>query len=209
MSGDEKVDLFKQLKTTEYAQPRTPTLIEAGEGRYLTIVGTGQPGGDEFGSKVGALYGMAYTIKMTRKFDGRQDYVVGKLEGQWWSDQGPDLGNISKEAWCWRLMIRTPDFVDQGEVEQAAKTLLAKDKDPQVANVKLETLHEGHCIQMLHVGPYEREGETISQMRQFACEQGYESSGRHHEIYISDPRRVPPERLKTILRMPVRRSMEA
>ena len=153
---------------------------------------------------MGALYAIAYTVKMTRKFDGRQDYVIGKLEGQWWSDRGPDLKNIPKEQWRWKLMIRTPDFVGETELSQAAKTLREKGKDPEVEEVKLETIAEGPCVQMLHVGPYDREWETISQMLEFAGEEGYESHGRHHEIYLSDPRRVPPERLKTILRMPVR-----
>jgi hypothetical protein len=206
MSNEDKVDLFKQLKKSEYAQPKRPTLVEIADGCYLTISGAGEPGGDEFSAKVAALYAMAYTIKMTRKFDGRRDYVVGKLEGQWWSERGPDLKNIPKQEWRWKLMIRTPDFVTRTELEQAVKSLLDKGKDPQVKAVKLETLSEGPCIQMLHLGSFENEWETLSQMLDFAQRQGYESHGHHHEIYLSDPRRVPPERLKTILRMPVRRS---
>lgn len=204
MTNGDKVDLFKQLNKSEYAQPKRPTLVEVAEGCYLTISGAGDPGGEEFTAKVAALFGMAYTIKMTRKFGGLRDYVVGKLEGQWWSDRGPDLKNIPKHEWRWRLMIRTPDFVAQTELEQAAKRQIDKGKGPEVNAVKLETLSEGPCIQMLHLGPFEDEWETLSQMLDFAQEQGYESHGRHHEIYISDPRRVPPERLKTILRMPVR-----
>ena len=203
MNKDNKVDLFKQFKKTEYAQPKKPTLVEIDEGCYLCIDGGGEPGGDEFTAKVGALYAMAYTIKMRRKFDGRRDYVIGKLEGQWWSDRGPDLKNIPKAEWRWKLMIRTPDFVTLAELEQAAKILVEKGKDPEVTNVKREILSEGPCVQMLHIGPFEQEWETISQMLEFAQQQGYESHGRHHEIYLSDPRRVPPERLKTILRMPV------
>lgn len=204
MNNTTKIDLFKQLSRSDYVKPKKPTLVETAEGCYLTISGAGEPGGEEFAAKVGALYAMAYTIKMTRKFDGRQDYVIGKLEGQWWSDRGPDLKNIPKREWRWRLMIRTPDFVTQAELDQAAKALTDKGKDPEVKAVKREILCEGPCIQMLHLGPFENEWETISQMLEFAGEAGYESHGRHHEIYLSDPRRVPPERLKTILRMPVR-----
>jgi hypothetical protein len=205
MATNDKIDLFKQLKKTEYAQPKKPQLVEVTEGLYLTVDGGGAPGGDEFAAKVGALYAMAYTIKMTRKFDGRQDYVIGKLEGQWWSDRGPDLKNIPKEEWRWKLMIRTPDIVGGDELKQAAKALIDKGKDAAVKGVMLESIAEGPCVQMLHVGPYEREWGTISQMLEFAEAEGYRSHGRHHEIYLSDPRRVPPERLKTILRMPVTR----
>ncbi|UCG86066.1 MAG: GyrI-like domain-containing protein [Gemmatimonadota bacterium] len=208
MTTNDKIDLFKQLKKAEYAQPKKPVLIDVARGIYLTIDGVGPPGGDEFAAKVGALYAMAYTIKMTRKFDGRQDYVIGKLEGQWWSDRGPDLKNIPQEEWRWKLMIRTPDIVGEGEVQEAAKALLRKGKAPEVEQVRLEAIAEGPCVQMLHVGPYEREWETLSQMLAFAGEQGCEPHGRHHEIYLSDPRRVPPQRLKTILRMPVKEIAE-
>jgi hypothetical protein len=204
---EEKIDLFKQLKQTEYAQPKRPALVEIKAGCYLAIEGSGAPGGDEFATKVGALYAVAYTIKMSRKFDGRQDYVIGKLEGQWWSERGVDLKNIPQDQWLWKLMIRTPDFVSEAELEQAAGVLLEKGKDPQVGQVKREILQQGPCVQMLHLGPFDREWETISQMLDFAREQGYEAHGRHHEIYLSDPRRVPPQRLKTILRMPVRSSV--
>jgi hypothetical protein len=204
--NDSKVDLFKQLRMTEYAPFKKPTLVEVGEGAYLTVAGAGDPGGDEFERKVGALYGIAYTVKMQRKFSGGRDYVIGKLEGLWWSDEGPDLKNIPKERWRWKLMIRTPDFVAATELETAATKLVEKGKDPEVRNVRLEAFREGPCMQMLHVGPFENEWATISAMLDHAHGLGYEPHGRHHEIYISDPRRVPPERLKTILRMPVRRS---
>lgn len=205
MTTDDKIDLFKQLRKTEYEQPKTPTLIEVGEGCYLSIDGSGEPGGDEFTAKVGALYAVAYTIKMSRKFDGRQDYVIGKLEGLWWSDRGADLKQIPKAEWRWKLMIRTPDVVSQEELAETAKILIDKGKDREINHVKREIMREGPCVQMLHIGPFEKEWESISQMLDFARQQGFESYGRHHEIYISDPRRVPPERLKTILRMSVRR----
>ncbi len=206
MTTNEKIDLFKQLKKTEYAQPKKPTIVDVAEGQYLSIAGSGRPGGDEFSMKVGALYAIAYTVKMTRKFDGLQDYVVGKLEAMWWTDSGPDLTDVPQEEWNWKVMIRTPEIVKDAEVGQAAKTLLDKGKDSEVGEVKLESLAEGTCVQMLHVGPYDQEGETVSKMAAFAAEQGYELHGRHHEIYLSDPRRVPPEKLKTILRVPVRKA---
>lgn len=199
----DKLNLFKDLGKTDYAQPKAPRRVVTTPGTYLAIEGRGEPGGESFGSRVGALYAMAYTVKMTRKFAGGRDYVVGKLEAIWWTGGGKPLDEVAKEGWCWKLLIRIPDFVEQAELDRAAETLLDKGKDPEVKDVKRETLHEGPCVQMLHVGPYENEGETIGLMMAFANAEGLAPHGRHHEIYLSDPRRVPPDRLKTILRMPV------
>ena len=137
---------------------------------------------------------------MTRKFAGKPDYAVCKLEAQWFTDGEPAA--IPKEAWKWKLMMRTPDFVSQKDLKTAMGTLLKRGKSREIEEVTLETIDEGVCVQMLHVGPYERESETIALMRRFAEANGLKLSGPHHEIYLSDPRRVPPERLKTILRNP-------
>jgi hypothetical protein len=203
MANQEKVDLFGQLKKEDYIQSKKPVLINVKKGSYLKIDGKGAPGGEEFTAKTGALYAMAYTIKMTRKFDGRQDYVVGKLEALWSVDGDGDLASTPKDEWLWSMMIRTPDFVKNAELKSAVKALLEKGKDAAVKQVELTTMAEGRCVQMLHVGPYENEPETVAVMTEFATVEGYAPHGRHHEIYISDPRRVPPEKLKTILRLPL------
>ena len=203
----EKIDLFRQLKATEYVTPKKPVRITVGEAAYLSINGQGAPGGEEFTKKIGALYGAAYTVKFTRKSGGEQDYVIGKLEAQWWGENGAeDFSNQASETWRWKLMIRTPDFVGRDELEKAVSVLLEKGKEPEVKQVELESITEGDCVQMLHVGPYDKESETMEQMKAYADDVGYEFSGLHHEIYLSDPRRVPPERLRTILRMPVSKS---
>ena len=108
--------------------------------------------------------------------------------------------------WRWKLLIRTPDFITPEELHEAKAKLLAKGKGPEVSQVGLESIEEGPCVQMLHVGPYDTEPETISALAAFARENGLELHGLHHEVYLSDPRRVPPERLRTILRLPVRRA---
>ena len=201
----DKIDLYK-LHKGQYVAPKQPHLVEMEAARYLSIDGRGEPGGEEFTAKIGALYAMAYTIKMTRKFAGEQDYVICKLECQWWvDDDRQDFASSPKEQWSWKLLIRTPDFVQDSELAEAAEKLLEKGKEPEVREVRLESLTEGLCVQILHVGPYDQEHETISKMEAFAEEQGLEFCDRHHEIYLSDPRRVPPERLKTILRHPVRK----
>jgi hypothetical protein len=197
----DKIELYK-LHKNEYVTPGKPVLLRTKPAQYLAISGEGAPGGERFSACIGALYAIAFTIKMTRKFAGKQDYAVCKLEGQWHFDGEPAA---PKEQWRWKLLIRTPDFVTQGDLKQAVSKLLAKGKPRVVEEVQLEGIDEGQCVQMLHVGSYERERETMSQMREFAASQGFEFTGLHHEIYLSDPRRVPAERLKTILRQPVAR----
>ena len=195
----EKIDLYK-LHKNEYFAPKKPVLVHINPAQYLAIGGQGAPGGERFSCCIGALYSVAFTIKMTHKFSGKQDYSVCKLEGLWFFNGNP--ASIPKRQWRWKLMIRTPDFITEVDRKQALATLLKKGKPREVEEVKLETLDEGRCVQMLHVGPYEAEHSSIALMRQLAERQGLVLAGPHHEIYLSDPRRVPPERLKTILRQP-------
>jgi hypothetical protein len=197
-----KVDLYKLYKA-EYIAPRKPVLLKIAPAQYLSIDGVGQPGASEFQSQVGALYAMAFTIKMASKFAGA-DYAVCKLEGLWW-DRLASQAMGGGDVWKWKLMIRTPPIVKQRHLKQAVEQLLAKGKDSRVRDVALETIREGRCVQMLHVGPYTQEAESIERMKQFAAEQDLEVAGRHHEIYLSDPRRVAPEKLRTILRIPLKK----
>jgi len=209
MSTSEKIDLYK-LHKEEYAAPRQPVLITIPKACYLGIQGRGAPGSKEFETGIGALYAMAFTIKMTRKFAGKGDYVICKLEGQWWGDaEGRPLMEIPKKDWSWRLMIRTPDFIRKSDLREAAAKLQENGKGARVSEVELTRLTEGRSVQMLHLGPYEEERKTIAQMEEFAASQGFSARGPHHEIYLSDPRRVPPERLRTLLRLPVRRGSAA
>jgi hypothetical protein len=203
MKTTDKIDLYK-LHKNDYLAPKKPVLLELAPATYLAITGQGAPGSESFTDKIGALYGAAFTVKMTRKFAGRQDYAVCKLEAQYWGgDCGADFSHAPKEQWRWKLMIRTPEFITQEELDQAVVVLLKRGKPDSIRQVKLETFKEGLCVQMLHVGPYEREPETIALMKTYAEQQGHTLQGPHHEIYLSDPRRVAAERLKTILRIPV------
>lgn len=202
MPKNEKLDLYKKHKS-DYVTPKTPQLVTIKPANYLTIAGKGEPGGEAFQAKLGGLYGAAYTLKFTSKALGR-DYGVCKLEGLWWGRR--KIGDFSKEpmsTWNWKLVIRTPDFLKKKDLAEAVKALKEKGKSPEVAEVELETLKEGRCVQVLHVGPYSEEGRSMAAMSSFVAENGLKFNGIHHEIYLSDPRRVAPERLKTILRMPV------
>lgn len=197
-----KLDLYK-LHKSEYVTPKTPALVKTLPAKYVAIGGQGTPGSTEFQNRVGALYGMAYTLKMAAKARGK-DYKVCNLEGIYWG-AGPQAdvpGTIPKEM-NWLLIIRTPDFIRQKDLDAAVTKLRAKGKAGEFDKVKLESIDEGTCVQMLHVGSYKDETKTVAQMLAFAKEKGLTYRGRHHEIYLSDPRRVPPERLRTILRLPV------
>jgi len=197
-----KLDLY-QVHKAEYVAPKKPVLIQTKPAKYLTFTGQGAPSGEPFQQGVGALYNVAFTLKMAKKFAGK-DYKVCHLEGLWWGgEKGENFFAQPPDTWNWKVIIRVPDFIGATDLKDTIASLQKKGKPPEVAKVKLETLEEGQCVQMLHVGPYSKEEETISQMMALAAEKRLSCRGRHHEIYLSDPRRVPPERLRTILRLPV------
>ncbi len=198
-----KLDLYKKF-AADYAATREPNLVEIGPAQYLAIAGRGEPGGKEFQARIGALYNVAFTVKMARKFAGR-DYAVSKLEGLWWGSRNGAFLHEPRDTWNWKLLIRTPDFVSRNEVDGAKAKLRRKGKPAEIDDVGLELLEEGSAVQALHVGPYEKEPETLARMEALADSEGLSVHGRHHEIYLSDPRRVPPARLRTILRLPVKR----
>jgi hypothetical protein len=203
MPAAPKLDLYK-VHAAEYVAPRAPRLVATKPGKYFTIAGAGDPDGPQFGEKVGALYAVAFTVKMARKQAGK-DYKVAGLEGLWWGvSQGRWLIEQARHQWRWKLLIRVPSFIAAKDIAAAKRALLAKAKGKAIAQVKLETVREGRCVQMLHVGPYMNEGPTMDAMLAFAKAHGLRFTGRHHEIYLSDPRRVKPEKLRTILRHPVR-----
>ena len=205
MAKSEKLDLYRKHKADYVASKKAPALVDVSPARYISITGRGEPGCEAFTAKVGALYSMAFTIKMTRKFAGLGDYKVCHLEGLWWGEGTGEFFNLPREEWQWKLLIRTPDFITSSDVKQAKQALAAKGKPPEFNEVKLEAIKEGLCVQMLHVGPYADEPRTIQVMQAFAEENGMCFQGLHHEIYLSDPRRVAPDRLRTILRNPLRK----
>jgi len=198
-----KVDLVREFRAA-YTATREPALLVLEPATYLAISGKGEPGGAEFQARVGALYGVTFTIKFARKAAGR-DFRVAPLEGLYWG-KGHEFKVVTPADWNWKLMVRVPGFVTRGDLQSAQDELRAKGKDPAVALVKLERLREGECVQALHIGSYASEPETVARMQTFAAARGYAFSGRHHEVYLSDPRRVPPPKIRTILRYPIARA---
>jgi hypothetical protein len=196
-----KLDLYRRYKS-EYVAPRNPALVRVGPARYLSVGGRGDPNGPGFGAAVGALYSVAFTIKMAKKA-AQRDYVVAKLEGLWWGGKrGKLLIDSPRSTWRWKVLIRVPTFVTASDLVRAKRELVRRGKSG--GTVRLESLREGRVVQVLHVGPYDREHESLGRMEEFARATGVRLVGRHHELYLSDPRRVAPARLRTILRRPVR-----
>ncbi|MDU0205887.1 MULTISPECIES: GyrI-like domain-containing protein [Paenibacillus] len=200
----EKLDLAKVYKSY-YTAPTKPQLIEFGPVWYVTIVGTGDPNGDVFAQATEALYTLSYSIKGIYKME-EKDFTVAKLEGLWWVDgDSRNALEVPKEQWCWKLMIRMPDYVTSEKVEEARVKALGKKKELDLlSSIVFESLHEGSCVQMLHMGPYASEHETLSQMYEFMETSHLSISGLHHEIYLSDPRKIDPSKMRTILRYPVK-----
>ncbi|MGD2201109.1 MAG: GyrI-like domain-containing protein [Candidatus Bathyarchaeota archaeon] len=200
-----KLNLRKELKEFYTARKR-PELVDVPPGKFLVIVGRGEPGGESYTSALQALYSLSYTLKFRCKDEGR-DFTVMALEGLWWWDDPTifDLENAPPRGeWNWKSMIRQPDFVNQGMLEEVVPEVREK-KGGEVDRVVLETFHEGLSAHIMHRGPYSEEGPTIRRLHSFIEENGYKMRGRHHEIYLSDPRRSRPENLKTIIRQPVER----
>src|SRR5687767_9338166 len=143
----EKVDLYK-LHSEEYKAGRNPAFVEVGPASYLAIDGRGDPAGDSFQNRLGALYAMAFTMKMASKFAGR-DYAVAKLEGLWWGSQGEDMMEESPDEWNWKLMIRLPEFIVESDLAATRETLGKRRKEEYTQEVRIESLTEGKCVQIL------------------------------------------------------------
>lgn len=208
---------FKKTYKDLYLPKTKPAFIEVPQMRFIMVEGKGDPNtSDYYKAALEVLYGMSYSIKMGKKGDiqpeGYFDYVVPPLEGLWWFEGNSFDGNVigRKEEFNWVMMIRQPDFVTI-EVFETAKVTLTK-KKPQIDTTiaRLEDFTEGLCAQIMHIGSYDDESPTVAVLEEFINTNGYrtEMSGlrQHHEIYLSDPRKTAPEKLKTVIRHPVVRS---
>lgn len=180
-------------------------LLELPPLRYLMLDGAGDPNtAPRFTRAIETLFPVAYALKFASKQHGR-DYVVPPLEGLWWaSDMEAFTTSRDKAAWQWTLMILTPDWLGEDAVQEAIDAVRRKRELDLLDQVRFATLHEGRCVQTLHVGPFDDEGGVITQMHRWARDAGMALTGAHHEIYLSDFRRADPARWRTILRQPVR-----
>lgn len=197
-----KLDLVKQNPKYYKASPQ-PQVLELKPFNYLSIGGISAPEAEQFMHSVGVIYAVAYTVKKYCKEMGK-DFGVPKMEGQWWVESGIPFEETPRDQWHWNIMLMMPEYVDTLLRDKAVKEVI-KRKGIILANeVKLAPIDEGKSVQVLHLGPYEDEGPTIEKILSYIDNHGLDMNGYHHEIYLSDPRRTPKERLKTIIRYPVK-----
>lgn len=212
--SDSSYDYKKEFKEL-YMPAKAPALIDVPEMKFIQISGKGNPNieGGEYQQAVQALYSLSFTIKMAPKqnikIDNYFNYVVPPLEGLWWLSDKNDYDFSNKEKFLWIAMIRQPEFVDESVFQMACEMVRKKKPEIDISKAKFVTFTEGLCVQCMHIGSYDDEPETISKIEKFVEENNLvidiSETRRHHEIYLSDPRKTDSSKLKTILRYPVRR----
>ena len=181
-------------------------LVDVPEMRFLMVDGSGDPNtSQDFQEAIQALHSASYTLKFALKKSGGPEFRVMPLEALWWNDVDGSFDMNSKSAWSWTAMIRQPDFVDEATMAEAIRQAGARRELPGLSKMRFERFEEGLSAQVIHVGPYAEERPTIERLHAFIAEQGCEPAGKHHEIYLGDPRRAAPDKLKTVIRQPVRR----
>ena len=205
---------FKKEYKDLYLPQQKPQIVTVPAMNFAAVQGKGDPNDSngEYQAALELLYGLSYTIKMSykgsHKMDGYFEYVVPPLEGLWHQPGAEGLDLSHKESFVWTSMIRLPDFVTRAEFDWAVQEAAAK-KKKDFSAVQFFTYKEGTCVQCMHIGPYDTEPESLQRLDSYAAEQGYlpdfSDMRFHHEIYLSDPRRTAPEKLKTVLRHPVRK----
>ena len=205
---------YKKEYKEFYLPPKTPGIVTVPAMNFLAVRGQGDPNQEDGAYKqaLGMLYAVTFTIKMSRKgqhqLEGYFDYVVPPLEGLWWQENTRGVDYTRKQDFQWISMIRLPEFVTREDFDWAIREATEK-KQQDFSRVEFFSWEEGLCVQCMHIGPYDAEPATVAAMNEYAQSKGYKADfgeGRfHHEIYLSDARRCSPERLKTVIRQPVRR----
>ena len=198
-----KVDFKKEYRKL-YKPKKEFEIVDVPEFNYLMIDGEGNPNiSEKFDEAMDALFGMSYNIKFNYK-EKDKDYVVMPLEGLWWTEDMSNFTMENKDNWQWTMMIMQPDFVSEAVVEEMRDKVYEKKGIEIVNEVRLDNLEEGKSAQILYQGPYDEEGPVVEELHNFINEKGYKRDKKHHEIYLSNPQRTAPEKLKTIIRQPVK-----
>ncbi len=204
---------YKKEYKEYYMPPKVPAIITVPPMNFIAVRGTGDPNAEdgEYKQAIGLLYGIAFTIKMSKKgsrqIEGYFDYVVPPLEGFWWQDDMQGIDYAHKENFKWISLIRLPDFVTEADYAWAIEEATRK-KKTDFSKVEFLTYDEGLCVQCMHIGSYDEEPATVQRMYEYMVQQGYaldiSESRFHHEIYLSDARKVASEKLKTVIRHPIK-----
>jgi hypothetical protein len=202
----EKLDLKKTLKYLYGPSARTFSVVDVPPMNFIMIDGHGDPNTSaEYAESLQALYTAAYTLKFKLKKERSVDYPVMAPEGLWWMDDMHEFSLARKDDWKWTMMIMQPEIVTLRLFAQAVDEATKKKGQPALSRLRLEHYHEGLAMQIMYFGPYADEGPTIARLHQFIDESGHIRFGKHHEIYLSDPRRTAPEKLRTVIRQPMRK----
>jgi hypothetical protein len=201
-----KVDFKKEFKELYNPSIKGFHLVNVPAMNFLMVDGIGDPNTSlDYQNAIEALYGMSYGIKFAFKSRG-YDHVVPPLEGLWWMENMDEFSRENIARWEWTMMIMQPEWVTLETVDSVRAKLLMKKETLNLSKVRFEGYTEGLSFQTLYMGAYENEAPVIADMHTFIRNEGYLTSGKHHEIYLSDVRKTPPERLKTILRQPIRKA---
>ncbi|KUP97979.1 GyrI-like domain-containing protein [Thermobifida cellulosilytica] len=204
MAAAPRTDFKKQYRNL-YSASAEPEVVDVPALPFLAVDGVGDPSGPAYRRAVEALYAASYALRFALKREAVVEYPVMPLEGLWWAPGRHDLPMDDRDAWHWTMMIMQPPQADAGRVADALAEASRRRPDAAVDRVEFREVAEGPSVQLLHTGPYAEEGPAVRRLLSFAEEHGYRISGRHHEIYLSNPARTAPERLRTILRYPVSR----
>ena len=202
----EKIDLKKSLKYLYAPSAKAFSLVDVPAMNFIMIDGHGNPNtSEEYAQSLQALYTAAYTLKFKIKKELSVDYPVMASEGLWWTEDMRDFSVARKEDWNWTMMIMQPEIVTPQLFTLAVEEAIKKKGESSLKKLRLECYPEGLATQILYFGAYADEGLTIARLHQFIDESGYVRYGKHHEIYLSDPRRTAPEKLRTVIRQPMRK----
>jgi hypothetical protein len=202
----EKIDLKKTLKHLYEPSAKAFTIVDVPSMNFIMIDGQGNPNTSrEYVESIQALYSASYTLKFKIKKELAVDYPVMASEGLWWMDDMREFSAARKDDWKWTMMIMQPEIVTPGLFSQAIDQAAKKKEQPALSRLRLDAYHEGLASQIMYFGSYADEGPTIARLHQFIEESGHIRFGKHHEIYLGDPRRVAPEKLRTVIRQPMRK----
>ena len=198
------IDFKKEYKELFSPSAKQFSVVDVPRFNFFLVDGQGDPGNSkEYQQAVEALYSASYTLRFLIKDQKNIKYTVAPLEGLWWADNMEDWVNLSRDEWKWTMMILQPDFANSDQIQAAKEGAAKKSDSPALEKLRFEVFTEGKAAQILYLGPYTDEGPTIARLHEYIAEQGLKLSGKHHEIYLSDPRRTSPEKLKTVIRQPV------